>query len=67
MSEVILVCDPMSTTAIPLEEKKKHLDDAEKELVKLARDIADVRTQKISVEKCWHEAILGTGRTTLNA
>ncbi len=57
----------MSTTAIPLEEKKKHLDDAEKELVKLARDIADVRTQKISVEKCWHEAILGTGRTTLNA
>jgi len=66
-SEVILVCDPLSTTAITLEEKKKHLDDAEKELVKLARDIADVRTQKISVEKCWHEAILGTGGTTLNA
>ena len=68
LSQVLLVHDPMTpAAAVPLDEKIKHLDIVEKELVKLARDIADVKTVFLPVEKRWHEAVLGQGRTTLNA
>jgi len=67
-SNVILVYDPLSPSASPLPtEKAKHLDEVEKELKKLAKDAADVKSETLTVEKKWHEAIIGQGGTTLNA
>jgi hypothetical protein len=65
-SEVLLVYDPLSPTAsVSLDEKKKHLDDVETEILKL--DAADIKTEVVPVEKRWHEAVVGKGGTTLNA
>ncbi|KAH9485184.1 Vigilin 1 [Psilocybe cubensis] len=67
-SHILLVYDPLSTGAsLSPDEKKKHLDDVEKELLKLARDAADVKTETIEVDKRWHDAVVGNGGTTLNA
>lgn len=68
ISTVVLVYDPLSTSAslIP-DEKKKHLDDVEKEVLKMVKDAADVKSQTVPVEKRWHDAIVGHGGTTLNA
>ena len=67
-SSVLLVYDPFSPNASPSpDEKKRHLDDVTKELQKLAKDAADVKSQTIPVEKRWHEAVVGQGGTTLNA
>lgn len=67
-STVVLVYDPMAPSASPLpDEKKKHLDDVEKELFKMAKDAADVRSEIVAVDKRWHDAIVGHGGTTLNA
>jgi hypothetical protein len=68
LSQVLLVYDPMtSATAILPNDKEKRLDNVEKELLKLAREAADVKTEIIPVEKRWHDAVLGKHRTTLNA
>lgn len=67
-STVLLVYDPTSPNASPSPvEKSKSVEDVEKELLKLARDAADVKTQTIEVEKKWHEAVIGRNGTTLNA
>ncbi|KAG6920287.1 hypothetical protein DXG01_005056 [Tephrocybe rancida] len=67
-STVVLVYDPStaSASASP-DDKKKHLDDVEKELLKLAKDAADVKSEKVEVEARWHDAVVGQGGTTLNA
>jgi len=55
-------------SASPLpDEKKRHLDIVEKELLKMAKDAPDVKTEKISVEARWHEAVVGQDGTPLNA
>ncbi|KIK33815.1 hypothetical protein CY34DRAFT_18140 [Suillus luteus UH-Slu-Lm8-n1] len=46
---------------------RKHLDYDVDKLLKMAREFADVKSQTISVEKLWHEAVVGQGGTTLNA
>ncbi|KIM45268.1 hypothetical protein M413DRAFT_65984 [Hebeloma cylindrosporum] len=67
-SHVLLVYDPLTSAVSPSpDEKKKHLDDVAKEILKWARDAADVKTEVISVEKRWHESVVGNGGTTLNA
>ncbi|OSD06860.1 hypothetical protein PYCCODRAFT_1431051 [Trametes coccinea BRFM310] len=67
-SSVLLVYDPTSPNASPSPvEKAKNLEDVEKELLKMARDAADVKTQIVNVEKKWHDAVVGRGGTTLNA
>ncbi|KAF9454024.1 hypothetical protein P691DRAFT_755082 [Macrolepiota fuliginosa MF-IS2] len=67
-SSVLLVYDPFSPNASPSpDDKKRHLDDVEKELLKLAKDAADVKSQTITVDRRWHEAIIGQNGTTLNA
>ncbi|KAF9523997.1 hypothetical protein CPB83DRAFT_820710 [Crepidotus variabilis] len=68
LSQVLLVHDPLTSAgAISPDEKKKRLDTVEKELLKLAHEAADVKTENVTVEKHWHDAVLGRGRTTLNA
>jgi hypothetical protein len=67
-SSVLLVYDPFSPNASPSpDDKKRNLDDVAKELLKFAKDAADVKSQKIDVEKRWHETIIGQNGTTLNA
>ena len=63
-----MVYDPLGSNAsLSPDEKKKHLDDVEKELLKLAKEAADVKTETIPVEKRWHDAVVGVNNTTLNA
>ncbi|TFY70609.1 hypothetical protein EVG20_g2391 [Dentipellis fragilis] len=67
-SSVLLVYDPTSPSASPSPvEKAKHLEDVEKEVLKFAKDAADVKSQTIAVEKKWHDAVVGKNGTTLNA
>jgi len=67
-STIVLVYDPLppSASALP-SEKAKHLDEVERELKKLAKDAADVKSETLIVDKKWHDAIIGQGGTTLNA
>jgi hypothetical protein len=65
LSQILLVYDPQ--TGDPSADKSKHLDDVEKELIKISKEVAEVKTQTVTVEKRWHEAIIGEGGTTLNA
>lgn len=67
-STVLLVYDPLSPSASPLpDEKAKHLGEVAKEILKLAKDAADVKSETITVEKRWHDAVVGQSGTTLNA
>lgn len=67
-SSVLLIYDPFSPNASPSpDDKKRNLDDVAKELLKFAKDAADVKSQKIDVGKRWHETIIGQNGTTLNA
>ncbi|EJD52559.1 hypothetical protein AURDEDRAFT_111219 [Auricularia subglabra TFB-10046 SS5] len=62
-NKVLIVYDP---NADP-KDRKANLDEVEKELLKFAKDVADVKTEVISVDAKWHPAILGKNGTTLNA
>ncbi|KAF5320673.1 hypothetical protein D9619_001993 [Psilocybe cf. subviscida] len=66
-SSVLLVYDPFAPNAsiIP-DEKKKHMDAVGKEILKWAGEAADVATEKIPVEKRWHDTVSGYGGSTLN-
>lgn len=67
-SSVLLVYDPTSPNASPSPvEKASKLEEVEKELLKMAKDAADVKTITITVEKKWHDAVVGKNGTTLNA
>jgi hypothetical protein len=67
-SLVLLVYDPLSPSASPSPiEKERHLDEVSKDLLKLAKDAADVKSEIISIDARWHEAVKGPGGTTLNA
>jgi hypothetical protein len=67
-SYILLVYDPLTPAALlSSEEKKKRLDDVEKEILKWARDAANVKAEVVSVEKRWHDYVVGNGGTTLNA
>lgn len=67
-STVLLVYDPLSSSASknPIE-KVQHLTEVEKEVSKLARDAADVKSELVPVESKWHSAVAGKDGTTLNA
>lgn len=67
-SSVLLVYDPTTPSASrnPAD-KSKHLEEVEKDLLKLARDAADVKSKLIPVEAKWHSYVAGKDGTTLNA
>jgi uncharacterized protein YfcZ (UPF0381/DUF406 family) len=67
-SKVLLVYEPGTPNANQsLPEKAKHVADAEKELLKFARDAADVKSELVPVESKWHSFVAGKDGTTLNA
>ncbi|KAJ3910340.1 hypothetical protein F5879DRAFT_930069 [Lentinula edodes] len=67
-SSVLLVYDPFGKAASPSpDDKAKSLDEVTKELMKMVKEAADVKSDTLQVEKRWHEAIIGQGGTTLNA
>lgn len=67
-SSVLLVYDPFGIAASPSpDDKAKSLDEVTKELMKMVKEAADVKSDTLQVEKRWHEAIIGQGGTTLNA
>ncbi|KAF8320852.1 hypothetical protein DL93DRAFT_2107528 [Clavulina sp. PMI_390] len=69
-SVVLLVHDPLNLSpAAPLSsaQKKTHLDEVQKQLLKVVSEAADVKTERITVESKWHAAIVGKSGTTLNA
>ncbi|CAE6403126.1 unnamed protein product, partial [Rhizoctonia solani] len=48
-------------------EKKKHLDEVERELKKLVAETGNIRSEEITVDKKWHQAIIGKNESNLNA
>ncbi|CAE6518050.1 unnamed protein product [Rhizoctonia solani] len=48
-------------------EKKKHLDEVERELKKSVTETGSVRSEEITVDKKWHQAIAGRDDSNLNA
>lgn len=67
-SSILLVYDPVSSNASknPIE-KMQHLAEVEKDVLKLARDAADVKSELVPVEAKWHADVAGKDGTTLNA
>lgn len=67
-SSVLLVYDPLSPLGSPEPvEKEKHLNEVVAKLLEMAKDAADVKSELISVEKRWHDVVVGKDGTTLNA
>ena len=67
-STILLVYDPQSPNASKNpNEKSQHVAEVEKELLKLARDVADVKSELVPVESKWHSYVAGKDGTTLNA
>ncbi|CAE6410521.1 unnamed protein product [Rhizoctonia solani] len=64
-STVLLVYDLGKSSSKT--EKKKHLDEVERELKKLAAEMGDIRSEEITVDKKWHQAIMGKNDSNLNA
>ena len=67
-SSILLVYDPTSPSASPSPlDKSKNLEDVASEVLKMAKDAADVKSQLVEAEKKWHSAVVGRSGTTLNA
>lgn len=64
-SKVLLIYEPSLTTE--LDKKTQSLDAVQQELLKLADDSGEFKSQTVIVEKKWHDALRGTDGTTLNA
>ena len=65
-SSILLVYDPLSAHPSAAD-KKKHLEEVSKEILKMVKDCGDVKSEILNVDRKWHEAVLGRGGTTLNA
>ncbi|CUA66866.1 Vigilin 1 [Rhizoctonia solani] len=64
-STVLLVYDLGKSSSKT--EKKKHLDEVERELKKLVAETGNVRSEEVTVDKKWHQAIIGKNDSNLNA
>jgi hypothetical protein len=67
-SSVLLVYDPSSPKASsnPVE-KGKQLNEVAAEVMKMAREAADVKSETITVDPKWHSVIVGDYGATLDA
>lgn len=67
-SSVLLVYDPFSPRASPSPvEKEKHLDEVHQALLKMANEVADIKTEVVPVEKRWHKALIGKDGNILDS
>lgn len=67
-SSVLLVYDPFSPSASPSPvDKEKHLEEVSKELLKMAKETIDVKTEIIAVEKRWHKDVMGEDGSILDS
>ena len=67
-SSVLLVYDPFSPSASPSPvDKEKHLEEVYKELLKMAKETIDVKTEIIAVEKRWHKDVIGEDGSILDS
>ncbi|KAI6032918.1 hypothetical protein F5J12DRAFT_797418 [Pisolithus orientalis] len=67
-SSVLLVYDPFSPHASPSPvEKEKHLDEVAQALLKMAKEVADIKTEVLPVEKRWHKALMGMDGNILDS
>lgn len=62
---VLLVFDPF--VELPTDEKSKRLEAIQTELVGYTNDCGELKSESISIDKQWHESVLGKDGTTLNA
>jgi hypothetical protein len=68
LSSVLLVYDPHAPNAsLNPAEKSKNLKAVKAELLGLAKEAANVKSEVVTVDPKWHDAIIGTNGTTLNA
>lgn len=65
-SSILLVYDPLSAHPSAAD-KMKHLEEVSKEILRMVKDCGDVKSEILTVDRKWHEAVLGRGGTTLNA
>lgn len=67
-SSLLLVYDPTSPSASPSPlDRSKNLEDVASEILKMAKEAANVKSQLIQVEKKWHSAVSGKFGATLDA
>lgn len=64
-SNILLVYDPLHKQNI--KQKQAALAEVEKEILELVTSIGPLKTETVSVEKRWHDAVTGKNRSTLNA
>ncbi|CAE7078804.1 unnamed protein product [Rhizoctonia solani] len=64
-STILLVYDLGKTSSKT--EKKKNLDEVERELKKLVAETGNIRSEEVTVDKKWHQAIVGKNDSNLNA
>lgn len=67
-SSILLVHDPLTKagSAAP-SARQKDLNDVAQEFKKFAADAADIKVETITVEKKWHNAIIGRNESGLDA
>lgn len=64
-STILLVFDPLAKdTTI---DKQAVLAGIEKEIMELVGTLGQIKTETVSVEKRWHDAVTGKNNSTLNA
>jgi hypothetical protein len=61
----LLVYDPLVKQSI--KEKQTALSEVEKEMLAHIATLGQIKTETVSVERRWHEAVIGKNRSTLNA
>jgi hypothetical protein len=64
-SNILLVYDPVVKQSV--REKQTALSEVEKEILALVATLGQIKTETVSVERRWHEAVTGKNRSTLNA
>jgi hypothetical protein len=61
------VYDPTSPSASPSPlDKGKNLEDVANEVLKMAKEVADIKSELIDAEKKWHTAVMGKWGATLD-
>lgn len=66
-SKVLLVYDPHGEGVKAVSEKKKILSEVESEILAVVKTLGEIKTETLTIEKKWHDAIKGKNDSTLHA